>query len=290
MGEHRPDVAAAMTSSRGHIGSAGTYLDVHFAAAGPEYAASLRSVGLQAGWRVLDAGCGRGNYLPLIAETVGPGGAVAALDLAPENIAVVDESVATWRLSVPITTHVGSVVALPFPDGSFDAVWCANTLEYLLDADLPTALRELRRVVRPGGTVAIKDSTLAHHLFAPGDPALFARMAAAADPHSAVIHGHQRAPQTRRWMEAAGFGDVRQRTQLVERWAPLTSIEREFVGAFLAGTATLVAELSGGLPLPAEDRAFWERHCDPHASGHVADHPDFYWCEGHIVAVGTVPA
>ena len=47
--------------------------------------------------------------------------------------------------------------SFPFPDDQFDAVWCANVTHYLRDDDLRTAMAEFRRVVRPGGMVAIKD-------------------------------------------------------------------------------------------------------------------------------------
>jgi arsenite methyltransferase len=46
----------------------------------------IRSVGIKPGWRVLDAGCGGGSFLPLLAELVGKDGNVSALDPAPENI------------------------------------------------------------------------------------------------------------------------------------------------------------------------------------------------------------
>lgn len=101
MGERLPDTAAS-TSSMGHTLAAGTYLDAHFTMCRPEYEVMLRSVGLQSGWHVLDAGCGRGSYLPVIAEAVGPAGEIAALDLAPENIATVGQSVAAWGLPTPV--------------------------------------------------------------------------------------------------------------------------------------------------------------------------------------------
>lgn len=289
MNSDQSHASAIFTTSMGHMGSAGKHLDAHFEVARPEYTATLRSVGLRPGWRVLDAGCGRGNFLPLIAEAVGPTGMIAALDLAPENVAVVEQSRVVWQLPTSVTAHIGSVTALPFPDAYFDAVWCANTMEYLTDADFPTALRECRRVVRPGGLVAVKDAAFAHNVFAPADPALFWRMVAAADAHSDVVHGHVRSPQTRRWLEAAGLIEVWQRTTLVERWAPLRPIERDYIGGYLSIAAALVAELAAALALQEEDRAFWGRHREASAPGHVADQPDFYWCEGYIIAVGRVP-
>lgn len=77
-----PDRPAAALDAAG-------WLDVHYEACRPEYEALLRAVGLQPGWRVLDAGCGGGSYLPLLAALVGPAGRVDAVDLAPDNVAAV---------------------------------------------------------------------------------------------------------------------------------------------------------------------------------------------------------
>ncbi len=74
----------------GNDKSADAWLDVHFAACRPEYEAMLRSVGLQPGWRVLDAGCGCDSFLPLMAALLGPAGHIAAYDLAPDTIATVE--------------------------------------------------------------------------------------------------------------------------------------------------------------------------------------------------------
>jgi ubiquinone/menaquinone biosynthesis C-methylase UbiE len=134
------------------------WLDVHFAACRPEYEAMLRSVELQPGWRVLDAGSGGGRP-PLIAEAVGPAGAIAALDLAPDNVATVERRAADWGLATPVAARVGSVTTLPYPDDHFDAVWFAATSQYLTDEELAKALTEFRRVVRPAGWWRSRTST-----------------------------------------------------------------------------------------------------------------------------------
>ncbi len=54
-------------TSTGHGLSEGSYLDSHFETMRPEYEAMIRSVGLTSGWSVLDAGCGGGSFLPLLA-------------------------------------------------------------------------------------------------------------------------------------------------------------------------------------------------------------------------------
>ena len=138
-------------TSAGHAQSSSLWLDVRYETNRTAYEAQVHAVGLQPGWRVLDAGCGGGAFLPLLVTVVGPHGRVEALDLAPENIAVVNERVVRSGLGAQVTAQIGSVLALPYPSGSFDAVWCANTTQYLSDAELAVALGELRRVVRAGG-------------------------------------------------------------------------------------------------------------------------------------------
>lgn len=283
MSERPPD-SAASTSSAGHACAAGAYLDAHFAMCRLEYEAMVRSVGLQPGWRVLDAGCGRGNYLPVIAEAVGPTGAIAALDRARENIAAVVQSVPAWDLPTPVTTHIGNVVSLLFPDDSFDAVWCANTTQYLTDDELVTALHEFRRVVRPGGLVAVKEGTSQHLLYAPADPLVYVRLVDAVRDRYVSFAGVLRSPEMRRWLEAAGLEAVWQRTTLVERWAPLGPFARERIIASLVGLAAIAGR--DDVAIPERDKAFWRKQRDPASPEHLVNQPDCYWCEGHVLAVG----
>jgi SAM-dependent methyltransferase len=245
----------------------------------------LRSVGLRPGWRVLDAGCGSGSYVPLIAEAVGPAGAIDALDLAPENVALAARRAADWGLATPIEARVGSLLALPYADDAFDAVWCANTVGYLTDDELARALAEFRRVVRPGGLVAIKefDGTMHRVLPAPTYAIthlieLGARSGVARD--AGVVRTPTLAAQLRR----AGLTGVRMWTTSVERSAPLGPPERQFLGDILAYFAPL------GLrhPVPAEDRAFWARLTDPAERERLLDDPDFHYYEGQVLAIGTV--
>jgi len=269
----------AHTSSQGHTGSAVGWLDAHYAMAQPEYEAMLKSVGIQPGWRVLDAGCGNGAFLPLLAELVGPSGHVTALDLAPENIEAVRERAAAGTLACPVEGQVGGISDLPFPDDTFDAVWCANTLQYLpSDEEVVGALREFGRVTKPGGLVASKEIDLGLLLFSPLDPHLFPRLLAAEGWSNLV-----RARGQRWWLEQAGLVDVWQRTTLIERWAPLTPPERAFLAESVGGFSFLGSRQDA---LPVQDRETWRALSDPAA---LLDRPDFYHCEGQVVAVGRVP-
>lgn len=280
------------TGSNVHASSTGqsltsvAWLDVHFEACQPEYEAMARSVGFQSGWRVLDAGCGSGSFLPLLAELVGPTGSLVALDLAEDNVAAVLDRAAPWQFPCLLEARVGDVTALPFPDDHFDAVWFAATSQYLTGDELVTTLAEFRRVVRPGGIVALKDydATVPRFLPAPANSVTHLCEAVA---HSGVTQymGILRTPALGMWLRRAGLNDVWTRTTLVERSAPLGPPERQLWGDGF----TYFASLALGQALLADEREMWERLANPSERARLLDDPDFYCCEGHVVAVGRVP-
>ena len=138
------------SASTGLVATAADWLDVHFEASRPEYEAQVRAAGFQPGWRVLDAGCGSGAFLPWLADIVSPGGAITAIDLAPENVAAVERRLAGWGLACPVEVRDAGLTALPYPDDAFDGVWCANVAQYFGDDECRAPLAEFRRVVRPG--------------------------------------------------------------------------------------------------------------------------------------------
>jgi ubiquinone/menaquinone biosynthesis C-methylase UbiE len=110
----------------------------------------LRAAAIRTGERVLDVACGTGVVTRLAAELVGPGGAVAGLDAAPDMIAVARATAAP--VAPEIEWHVGDATSLPFPDASFDLVTCQMGLMFM---DGPAAAVEMHRVLTPGGRVAV---------------------------------------------------------------------------------------------------------------------------------------
>ncbi len=280
------DQAPRHASSTGQGFTEGSWLDAHFEAARPEYEAQLRAVGIQPGWRVLDAACGSGSFLPWLAELVGPRGQLAALDLAPDNVALVERRIAEWGLPCPVEARAGTVLDLPYPDDTFDAVWFANTTQYLTDDELATALTELRRVVRPGGLVAIKEADTGFQRVAPAPPGLAARwFEAMARAGSVQAAGCVRAVALPGWLRRAGLENIWRRGTLIERTAPFAGSARQYWRDLLTGMGSRASTLD----LPAEDQEAWARLRDPAALDAYFDDPDFYGCEGNILTVGTVP-
>jgi arsenite methyltransferase len=288
MDDTQRDGGSRHAASTGHILAAGEWLDTHYEACKPEYDAMLRSVGIEAGWRLLDAGCGSGSLLPVASELVGPGGHVAALDLAPENVEIVRARAEAGHFACPVEPKVGSLLELPFPDARFDAVWCGNVVQYFSDDDLPRVLAELRRVTRPGGLVAVKDVDMTLVRLHPCDVFLFSHLSEVSVRNPSLgpeSRGALRGRELRRWLERAGLEEVWQRTTLIERWAPLRPVERRLWADWLAFLAGLAEERG----VPEEDLRTWRALGDADAPGHILNHPEFYSCEGQVVAVGRVP-
>ncbi len=111
---------------------------------------------MQPGARVLDACCGTGD-LALAAER--EGGIVTGLDFSSQMLA------RARRKSSSIEWVEGDVLALPFDDGSFDVVTVGFGVRNV--ADLRAGLEELRRVLRPGGRLAILEITQPRGAFKP---------------------------------------------------------------------------------------------------------------------------
>ncbi|WP_445525838.1 class I SAM-dependent methyltransferase [Streptomyces cyslabdanicus] len=123
--------------------------DSRFPDDGPAYAAAVAELGLREGDRVLDAGCGTGRALPPLRAAVGAPGVVVGADL---TWAMLEAAVQAGRDHEGLLL-LADVGALPLVSGSFDAVFAAGLIAHLPH---PTEnLRELRRVVRPGGTLAL---------------------------------------------------------------------------------------------------------------------------------------
>lgn len=273
----RTDPEAAPDGEIAQVLTDASWLDAHFVACRPEYEALLRTAGIRKGDRVLDAGCGSGSFLPLLKELVGDQGGLDAVDHCSANV--------TAARKGGFQAREGSLLELPYPDARFDAVWCANVTQYLSDDDLATTLLEFGRVVKPGGLVAVKDVDMPLMRVHPGDRFLFQRLAqvCAESPAASVqSRGSVRGRELRRWLEHAGLRAVQQKAELIERWAPLKAHERLFFGEWLS----FLAEVASRQALPPQDLAAWSRLRDPGDPDHPLNDPDFYLCEGQVLAVG----
>ena len=107
---------------------------------------------LQPGERVLDVACGTGVVTRQAAQAVGSTGQVVGLDLNDGMLQVA--RTVTPPAGAPITWREGNVLALPFPEATFDVVLCQWGLEFF--PDRAHGLREMARVLVPGGRLGLR--------------------------------------------------------------------------------------------------------------------------------------
>ena len=197
----------------------------------PEARALIGDLGLPPGSRGLDVGCGVGLYTLWLAEAAGPGGRVTGIEPNADRVeaarALLGGALSTGRLEF----RQGDGTATEAADHTFDWVWCGDVLHHIRDT--PGALKELIRVVRPGGLLIIKESQALPALFLPGHPELEKRLQQAEIAWSREEAGErsfqERRQRTPESLREAGLGPVTMRTYLAVRRAPLDEAARGYI-------------------------------------------------------------
>jgi ubiquinone/menaquinone biosynthesis C-methylase UbiE len=237
----------------------------------PVIPSAIQALQLPPGSRGLDAGCGIGLQALLLAEAVGPAGHVTGLDLAPQFLVDAREIAEKAGLSERISFQQGDVNRLPFDDDTFDWVWSANCVGYHPAEPLPW-LRELARVVKPGGSVAILAWSSQQLL--PGYPLLEARLNATSSGIAPFVKGKRPELHFLRalgWFREAGLEEPTAQTFVGDAHAPLSDDMRSALMALLEmrwpGVQSEVSQ---------EDWAEYQRLCQPESADFILDLPDYY--------------
>jgi SAM-dependent methyltransferase len=208
-------------------------------------AAYLDLLGVAAGERVLDVGCGSGVVTRDVARRVGPAGRAVGVDQSPQFLAVARELAEGAGLGGRVEFREGSAQSLPFPDGAFDVVVAVTVLSHTPGGE--SAIPEMARVVRPGGRVGVFDLDTDMTSVTHPDRALTRRIVAAASDATAVDGWlARRLPLL---FARAGLEDVR-----VRGFFPLETDPR----GFYAGLAERAADtaLAVGAITEAERRSW----------------------------------
>jgi SAM-dependent methyltransferase len=159
---------------------------------------------LRPGLSLLDIGCGPGTITADLAQTVAPG-QVVGLDASSDVVAQAEAFAATR--GVPnLRFEVGDLFALSYGDATFDVVHAHQVLQHLVDPE--AAMVELRRVLRPGGVLAVRDSDYSAFVWAPADPLLGRWMQLYLAVTERNGHNARIGPSLLGLAHAAGFDDV----------------------------------------------------------------------------------
>jgi ubiquinone/menaquinone biosynthesis C-methylase UbiE len=190
----------------------------------------VERIALQTGEHVLDVACGTGIVARLAAQHVSPGGTVTGLDLNPGMLAMA--RTLSQPTDVQIGWREGSAVELPFSNAAFHVVLCQQGLQFF--PDRLAALREMRRVLVPGGRLALsvwRPIQYNPYMTALGN-ALDRHVSADVAAGTRAVCALGDAEELRSLLRQAGFCDVRIKIAiLVMRFA---SVEAFIPGQFAA--------------------------------------------------------
>jgi SAM-dependent methyltransferase len=233
---------------------------------------------LRPGQRLLDVGCGPGTITMDLAELVGPAGHVTALETTDDALELA-RAEARRRETTTVDFVTGDVERLDLPDDAYDVVHAHQVLQHV--SDPVAALSEMRRVCRPGGVVAARDSDYSSFTWFPDEPGLDRWRTV----YLALARANAAEPDAGRrllaWAHAAGFTDVAAGSST---WCFATPADRAWWGGLWADRVVesdLARQLRDrGLATPAELGEIadaWRRW---------AEHPDgwFSVLHGEIVA------
>lgn len=250
----------------------------------PTLRSIIQALQLPRGSHGLDAGCGIGLQAMMLAEAVGEDGHVTGLDILPELLAYAEEYAAKSPFSDQVTFRAGDVSCLPFDDNTFDWVWSADCVGYPA-GELAPLLRELVRVVKPGGRVILLGWSSQQLL--PGYPLLEARLNANCSGYIPFLKDKR--PELHfMWalpvFRNAGLEEVRAETFVGEVRSPLSSDE--------CSALTSLFEMLWGMPQPeatVEDVSLYRRLCTPGGPDFILNIPDYYAFFTYSMFQGKVP-
>jgi len=205
-------------------------LDLFNRFAEPELRAAITALEIVPGSRVLDAGCGTGMQSMWLAEAAGSRGMLTAVEISEAHASIARSRLE--QVSAQTTVEVGDVARMEIPSRSFDLVWCSNTLNHL--ADPVETLARWRDALRDGGRVVVGQSAFLQEMVFAWDWRLETEITRACrefylDKYGLTADDTTNARNIVGFMRRAGFSSVIPRTIVIERTAPLRSVDVDYV-------------------------------------------------------------
>ena len=212
----------------------------------------IRDAHLQPGERVLDVACGTGTIARLAAEQVAPDGSVSALDVNAAMLSVARSIPA----ALPIKWYETAAESIPLPDQSFDVVFCQLGLMFIEDKN--AALREMHRVLRPGGRLYLS-TALPNRFFDVLDRAVARNVSQEASAFVHAVFSVNDPAELRKLLVSAGFDpkQIGPNVRQVQLPAP-----RDFMWQYIYCTPLMALLPQSGTPqteaLEREVTAGWQ--------------------------------
>ena len=234
-------------------------------------ASAIKQLNLPVGSNGLDAGCGAGLQCIQLAQEVGADGNITGLDISPEFLAYGLDLVKQAGLDNRITLEEGSIASIPYDDHTFDWVWSADCVGYG-PWDPKPLLKELKRVIKPGGLIAILAWSSERLL--PGYPLLEAILSETSQglaPFSKKWEPSRHFFRALGWLRELGLINTRAEVFSSSVHAPLSEeVYEALLDLFEMRWPGVEKELV------KEDLEQYRRLCKPDSPDFILRHPDYY--------------
>lgn len=261
---------------------------------------ALRTMAPASGSHGLDVGCGPGGMLSLFDEQLGVTGMLVGLDISSGHVQAARRIGTSGNIRMKAAVIQADLNApLPFEDNTFDWAWTADTLTSVPFAGRPdpvAVLREMARVVKPGGTIATFLVSRLGALYLPGYAHIEHCLATAYE----VRHRKRDEPRpsfehenTPAWFQVANLCDIRMTPHIVLHQSPLPDPIHHYIQRYMfeveyRETPNLKAYALGA-GLTEDEWATWLDLSDPASPNYILTRPDYYCVRYGTLTLGRVP-
>jgi SAM-dependent methyltransferase len=249
----------------------------------PELRRLIATVGLRAGMRVLDAGCGTGEALPWLFDAVKPSGHVVGMDLASAHV-----DAARCFATANIEICQGDFLTEQMPPAGFDVIWCVNTINHLREP--MRGVERLAALLRPQGRIALGQSSLLPDMYFAWDSRLERLVNEAVRRYYRERYSLDERELTAvralaGMLRGAKLQNIAARSILIERISPLDAAAEQYL------VDTIFTHTWGKRLEPYlshEDYAELVRLCDPRGPDFALRRADFHFLQSFTLVTGQI--
>lgn len=244
---------------------------------------------LNPGDHILDLGCGPGLWTESFMKEVAPEGRVTGIDIDPDYIQYAKTYNHTSQYSDKITFEVGNFHEIPYPNHTFDMVFCGNFFQFVEEPE--KLLEEIKRVTKKGGRISEKSFDGSALIFHPMDSVLIHRVLTATAhslaenpvcPPFNCYFDNYIGRKNRGFFRKSGLADITTCAYAIQKYFPLSEPERRYI----ENNARWYLDIARDF-LTEEDITAWTDCFDQNSDRYIMDSEDFYYCMVEIMSIGT---
>jgi ubiquinone/menaquinone biosynthesis C-methylase UbiE len=278
------------TADTGLIMSSTRWLVDHYKAKEKYRLQMVEDLGLQPGDIALDVGSGPGLWSNQLAKKVAPNGRIIGIDLSVDALNYAKSNLGNYPHQDIIEYAQADFFNIPYPDETFDCVFCANSQMYFTDNQKEQLLKEQKRVVKTGGKIASKEYDGETIILYPIPPELWLKLKNAvckvlAEREEKDYYDEYVARKGRTLFFNIGLKDIVTIPYPVQMFAPLSSHQKNYItqeSQWFIKTASPY--------LSQSEISQLESYFDANSSEYILDKEDFSYLMVEFMSIGTKTA